>query len=648
MNEHTSRGRFALLADGSTVEIAEATPSDAADVQDMHERLSPENSYFRFFSMSRRAPEREAQRLCRPPDAEHAALLARLGGRLVGVASYEPAGRQGVAEVAFAVADDMHGRGVATLLLEHLVSLARQRHLTAFTAETMPENLAMLRVFTGAGLDVKRSFADGVVEVRMPLPSADSRQFDSYLDKVAGRASHADVASLRPLLLPASVAVVGAGRSRGSVGREILHNIVSGGYQGTIYPVNPNGGVIEGLTCVPAPSDLPDGVDVAVIAVPAAEVAGVAEQCGKRGVHALAVVSAGLGDTGADLLAICRQYGMRLVGPNTYGIAVPALKLNASFAASAPLAGDAGLVVQSGGIGLALLQHLSRLGIGVSSFASVGDKYDVSSNDMLTWWEQDEQTGLAILYLESYGNPRGFARTARRIGRTLPVLTVVGGRSAAGRRAAESHTATGTTPLVTQEALFGQAGIIATHSLGELVDVAALLATQPLPAGRRVAIVTNAGGVGALAADELTENGLTVATLSPATQELLHRLLPSRSAVSGPVDTTGAVAAEAFRACLELVAADGAVDALLAIGVPTAVADLTDAILTAEVGKPIAAVLLDRPESVSISADGGPRPHRVPVYSYPESAARALAQAARYREWRDTPIGHVPELGDVD
>jgi acyl-CoA synthetase (NDP forming) len=311
--------------------------------------------------------------------------------------------------------------------------------------------------------------------------------------------------------------------------------------------------------------------------------------------------------------------------------------------------------VQSGGIGLALLEQLSRLGIGVSSFASVGDKYDVSSNDLLTWWEQDEETSLAVLYLESFGNPRGFARTARRVGRKLPVLTVVGGRSAAGQRAAESHTADAT-PLVTQEALFGQAGIIATHSLGELVEAVAFLAAQPCPPGRRVAIVSNAGGAGALAADACVENGLTVVTLGVATREVLARLLPSGSAVSGPVDTTGAVHPDAFRACLEHVAADDGVDALLAIGVPTAVAELTDAIRTAIVAKPMAAVLLDRPESVGMlavaaadgAADAAQRPRRIPVYGYPESAARALAHAAGYREWRDTPQGQVPELSDVD
>jgi acyl-CoA synthetase (NDP forming)/RimJ/RimL family protein N-acetyltransferase len=647
---------YALLSDGSTVEIRRAQPQDADDIRQMHEQMSPDNAYFRFFSFSPQAPEREAQRLARPEGPDHAALLARLDGKLIGVASYEPTHRPGIAEIAFAVSDEMHGRGVATLLLEHLVSLARQRRLTAFAAETLPENLAMQRVFADAGLPVERQFADGVIELTMPLPGHDGGRLDHYLDAVAGRASTADVASLRHLLRPASVAVIGASRQRGSVGREILRNIVAAGFAGPVYPVNPLGRSMEGRACLASAAELPLGVDLAVIAVPPAAVPAAAAECGRRGVHALIVITASLGGEGADLLATCRRYGMRLVGPNCFGVASSAAHLNATFATAMPAAGTAGLVVQSGGVGIALLEHLGRLGIGISSFASVGDKYDVSSNDMLTWWEQDEQTKLAVLYVESFGSPRGFARTARRVGRHMPVLTVIGGRSAAGQRAAASHTAASATPVVTQEALFGQAGIIACRSLGELVDAAALLASQPLPAGRRVAIVSNAGGAGVLAADACGDSGLTVAVLDVRTQHRLAGLLPVGAAVSGPVDTTPSVSRETFRACLEAVAADNSVDALLALAVPTAIADLSAAILTAQVGKPMAAVLLDRPEAVSLLSRspgewGGlaaATGQRLPAYSYPESAARALSHAASYREWRDSQRGQVPELPDVD
>jgi acyl-CoA synthetase (NDP forming) len=314
--------------------------------------------------------------------------------------------------------------------------------------------------------------------------------------------------------------------------------------------------------------------------------------------------------------------------------------------------------MQSGGVGIALLEHLRRLGIGVTSFASVGDKYDVSSNDMLTWWERDEQTKLAVLYVESFGNPRAFARTARRVGRKLPVLTVIGGRSAAGQRAAASHTAASATPLVTQEALFEQAGIIATHSLGELIEAAAFVSCQPLPSGRRVAIVSNAGGAGVLAADACGDAGLAVATLGERTQRRLARLLPAGAAVAGPVDASATVSVKAFRACLEMVAADDGVDAVLAIGVPTAVADVSAAILTAQLDKPLVAALLDQAAAVSLvpasdgatagNAAGETDKSRIPVYSYPESAATALAHAVRYREWRDAQQGHVPELDDID
>ena len=646
VNQASGQGpSYALLPDGATIEIVQAAASDLADVRDMHERMSPDNAYLRFFSMSRQAPEREAQRLCRAADDEHAALLGRLAGRLVGVASYEPAGRPGVAEIAFAVSDEMHGRGVATLLLEHLVSLARQRHLTAFAAETLPENMAMQRVFADAGLPVERHYADGLIELTLPLPSHDGAGLDRYLDTVASRASRADIASLRHLLAPSSVAVIGAGRRRGSVGREILHNIVAGGFAGTVYAVNPRGHSMEGLSCLASAADLPSGVDLAVVAVPPAEVAPVAAQCGRRGVRALVVITASLDNgTGADLLAICRRYGMRLVGPNCFGLASAPARLNATFGDGLPAVGGIGLVVQSGGIGIALMQHLHALGLGISSFASVGDKYDVSSNDLITWWEQDEQTTLGVLYVESFGNPRAFARTARRVGTRIPLLTVVGGRSAAGQRAAATHTASSATPLVTREALFGQAGIIATHSLGELVDTLALLSAQPQPAGRRIAVISNAGGAGVLAADACADNGLTVATLDGRTQRKLTRLLPPGAAVSGPVDTTATISAAAFSACLTAIAADEAVDAVLAVAVPTAIADLRSALLSADLVKPLVAVLLDQNEALTL----GPEPSRVPAYNYPENAARALAHAVRYREWRAGQRGSVPELADVD
>ena len=678
MRARVSDRTYALLTDGGTVEIRPAHPGDAEDVRAMHAAMSPDNLYLRFFSLSPLNAEREAERVCRQPGPDHAALLAWLGDRLVGVASYECMSKRGVAEVAFAVPDDMHGRGIATLLLEHLVSIARECGVHAFTGEALAENTAMLAVFADAGLPVRRRLSDGVVQLEFPLPEGDADpNLDGYLDSVAARESRADVASLRHLLRPSSVAVIGASRRRGTVGREILRNIVTGGFAGDVYPVNPRARSLEGLRCLASVADLPEDVDLAVIAVPASAVTEVAAQCGQRGVRSLVVITSGLGADGADLLAICRRYGMRLVGPNCFGLAVPPLGLDATFDAAHPRPGTAGLVVQSGGIGISLLEQLSRLGIGVSSFASVGDKYDVSSNDMLTWWEKDGRTKLAVLYVESFGSPRKFARTARRVGQQMPVLTVLGGRSADGQRAAASHTAAAATPVVTQEALFAQAGVIAAAGLGELVEAAALLACQPLPVGERVAIVSNAGGAGVLAADACGDNGLRVAVLSRAAQRKLGKLLPPGSAVAGPVDTTAAVGRDAFRACLEQVAADDGVDAVLAVAVPTAIADLTQAISTAKVTKPMAAAVLDQPETVRLirrsdqeilpggeasvgpagppetagpaRRDAGvpPRAWAVPTYAYPESAARALGHAAAYYAWRVRQRGHVPELSGL-
>jgi acyl-CoA synthetase (NDP forming)/GNAT superfamily N-acetyltransferase len=655
---------YALLTDGSTIKIRPASPGDADAVRDMHAAMSPDNMYLRFFSLSPSAAQQEAQRVCREPEPDHAALLAWREGELIGVASYEPTGKEGVAEIAFAVSDHMHGRGVATLLLEHLVSVARRRKLTAFTAQTLADNTAMLRVFADAGLPVQRQSADGVVDMTFPLPGGETDQrLDGYLESVASRESRADVASLRHLLQPASVAVVGASRRRGTVGRAILRNIVTGGFVGNVYAVNPHAHSMEGVPCLTSVDDLPDAVDLAVIAVPAAAVPAVAAACGRRGVRSLVVITAGLGPQGADLLAICRRYGMRLVGPNCFGIAVPRIGLDATFAVQHPLAGSAGLVVQSGGVGVSLLEHLSRLGIGVSSFASVGDKYDVSSNDMLMWWDQDTATRLAMLYVESFGNPRAFARTARRVARRLPVLTVMSGRSAAGQRAAASHTAAAATPLVNQEALFAQTGIIAVPGLGELIEAAAMIASQPLPAGNRVAIVSNAGGAGVLAADACGDNGLQVVTLGSATQRKLAKLLPPGATFAGTVDTTAAVSLDAFSSCLEEVAADDGVDAVLVVTVPTAICDLRRVINVVDVTKPLAVVLLEQAETVRLlrrdgvvplSGDGTATPGvgrdgpgAVPAYAYPEDAARALGHAARYQAWRSRHRGSLPDFTGV-
>ena len=642
-------GVYALLADGTTAEIRPAAAGDFEAVRQMHRAMSPDNLYLRFFSISPAAADQEASRICRAPAADHAALLAWLGGELVGVASYECEGTSGTAEFAVAVADHVHHRGVATLLLDHLVSAARDQDVRTFTAEVLAENSAMLKVFADAGLHARRTWADGVAEVAFDLPGdAADPGWEPYLDAVADREGRADVASLRPLFAPRSVAVIGASRRPGGVGRVILHNIMTGGYAGQVWAVNPQAHELEGVLCVPSPAALPAAVDLAVLAVPARAVVSVAEECGKRGVRSLVVITAGLdSETKAALLACCRRYGMRMIGPNCFGVAVPGIALDATFGTSHPTAGTAGLAVQSGGVGIALAAQMSRLGIGISTFASLGDKSDVSGNDLLTWWDQDPATKLAVLYLESFGNPRKFGHTARHLGARMPVVTVDAGRSEAGQRAAASHTAAAASPLVTREALFAQAGIIAARDIGELLDTTALLASQPVPAGTRVAIVSNAGGAGVLAADACADAGLHVAVLDTGVQDSLRQMLPPGAEVTGPVDTTATVTAEAFGRCLEQVAADDGVDAILALAVPTAVADLVPAACSARVTKPLALALLGQAEAVRLLPSRPDERGMVPAYAYPRSVARALGNAARYGSWRARPPGHVPEFADL-
>jgi acyl-CoA synthetase (NDP forming)/GNAT superfamily N-acetyltransferase len=648
VSTQAGRGAYALLTDGTTIQIRAAVPEDFAVVRDLHAKMSPDNLYLRFFSMSRAAAEQEARRICRPPGPDHAALLAVLDDRVVGCGAYELSGDgSGSAEVAMTVADDMHGRGIGTLLLEHLVSLARGQGVRTFVAETLTENTLMLQVFANAGLRAHRTLEDGVYDLRFPLPAREGdADLGTYRDAVAERERSADVASLRHALAPASVAVIGAGHSPGLVGRAILDNIVTGGFSGPVYAVGPDTAGLDGVAYGPSTAELPEQVDLAVIAVPAPDVPGVAEDCGRRGVKALVVTTPGLDGAGrAELVGICRRHGMRLVGPTSFGVANTAISLDATYAARHPRPGMAGLALQStGGTGFVLLEHLSRLGIGISTLVSLGDKDDVSGTDMLLWWESDPATRLAVLYLGSFGNPRKFARTARAVGRTMPVLTVNAGRDVAGLRLAAIHAAAQVTPQLTRQALFQQAGVIATASLGELLDAAALLASQPVPAGAKVGVVSNTRGGGVLAADACGDAGLQVAILGQDTQRALAVLLPPGAAVAGPVDTTAVVSPDIFRSCVELVGADSGVDAVLAVTATTAAGDLVPEVAAAGLPVPIAAAVMDQLEAVRLlpGPDGDSR--AVPAYAYPESAAHALGHAARYGTWRSRPPGTIADI----
>ncbi|MFE2264514.1 bifunctional acetate--CoA ligase family protein/GNAT family N-acetyltransferase [Streptomyces griseosporeus] len=642
----------ALLADGTTVCIRPVRPGDRDQLRGLYEEMSPENLRLRFFVASRRSAEEAADRACAPPRPGYRALLAERQGRVIGLAEYDAGTAAGVeADLSIAVADGDHHRGVGTLLVEHLVSAARAAGVTAFTADALSENHEVLRLFTDLGLRTTRRFDGPEVRCTILLDTD-----DAYLSAVEARGRAADIRSLRPLLEPRVVAVVGAGRKPGSVGRALLHHLKEGGYPHLLFAVNPAAASILGVPGYPSVAALPRTPDLVVVAVPAAAVPAVAEECGKAGVRALLVVTAGLGAGQArELLAACRAYDMRLVGPNCLGLSNtdPALRLDATFAAGHPRPGTAGVAVQSGGVGIALLDGLSRLGVGVSTFVSLGDKYDVSGNDLLQWWESDGRTGLALLHLESFGNPRAFSRTARRVTRRMPVLTVDAGRTDAGRRAAASHTAAAATRTMTRGALFTQAGITATRSVGELLQAVALLHSQPLPAGPRVAVLTNAGGAGVLAADACAEAGLSLPAPTTALADDLCAVLPEGGTAGNPVDATAAVTEEQLGACLDALLRHGGIDAVLVALVPTAVAAATgDDLVRAVTGgggrrpKPVALVRLEQALPVELLPAAGDT--TVPSYAEPQAAARALAHAAHRTAWLNRPAGTVPALDGVD
>lgn len=644
----------ALLADGTTVRIRPLRPTDHAAVRHLHATLTDADLRLRFFTVDRRAPQRTADRLCGAGGPGMCALGAFAGDELVGVAeSQRDADDPGTADIALAVAEGHHRLGIGTLLLEHLVHAARSQGVHLFTADSLADNHAVQQVFTDLGLHLRRTLDHGEIRIEVDLDEDD----EHYREVVDARDRAADVASLVPLLRPRSVAVIGAGRGPGSVGRSVLEKIGAGGFTGALYAVNPHADRIAGVPCHPDVAALPTAPDLAVVAVPAAAVPETAEQCGRAGVRALVVLTAGLDrDQGRALLDACRRHSIRLVGPNCLGIASTGgdSPLDATFSARRPVAGTAGVAVQSGGVGIALLERLGRLGIGVSDFVSLGDKYDVSGNDLLRWWERDGRTELAVLHLESFGNPRVFARTARRVARRMPVLTVDAGRSEAGRRGAASHTSAAATPTVARQALFGQAGITATRSIGDLVGAALLLSTQPLPGpAGTVAVVSNAGGVGVLAADACTEAGLTVPPLPATLAEQLGAVLPAGASTANPVDTTAAVGPDALRACLDLLATGGAVDAVLVCLAPTALGvtpgrDPLEALRhgPARRPRPVAAALLDQEaaERRLTTGDGG----SIPAYADPQSAVRALAHAVERARALARPTRPAPEPAGLD
>ncbi len=648
-----------ILRDGSTATVRIAHNVDAPAVVEFFHRLSPESRERRFFSLAE-PNAKTVVALCDSSDplSKLTLVVTRMSAgkeAIVGVGSYIAAG-DGRAEVAFAVEDELQGKGIGTQLLERLALLATRAGITRFWAVTKSENRGMIEVFRRSGFPLHERFDRGYLELDFSvLPTEASVLGSEMRDRVF------TAASLRPFFQPRGVAVVGASRKPGSIGRRILDALLLNGFRGAIYAVNPQAAEIGPVRAYPSVKDLPEPVDLAVIAVPRDLVLRVVDECAERGVKALVVITAGFAEIDesgralqSQLLQRVRGHGIRMVGPNCMGLLNTAVKLNASFSPVFPPPGGIAMSSQSGALGLAILSLAAHRQIGVSTFVSVGNKADVSGNDLLEYWEVDENTRVILLYLESFGNPRRFARLARRVGRVKPIVAVKSGRTIAGGRAAGSHTAALAANDVAVDALFRQTGVIRAETLDEMFEIAVALEHQPLPRGRRVGIVTNAGGPGILCTDACEAGGLKVSELSEKTKTELRTFLPASASVSNPVDMIASAGPDSYRRAITTLLPSGDVDALVVLYIPvdrsgadTVTAAIADGIQQARQsggsGKPVFICMMSNENSRALRLPG----ETVPVYLFPETPAKVLSKTAAYSEWRRKPPAMVPGFPDV-
>ncbi len=647
------RVRDVILRDGGTLRLRPPTPADRAALHAFYEALSPQSRYLRFHAV--RSPEAAFSESILDPDwDERGVLLAELaeGGemRVVALAEFARLRDRRRAEAAFVVADAHQRRGIGTRLLEQLAAEAIAIGIELFEAEVLSADLQMLRVFESAGFGISQVMEGGEVRVELRITPT-----DAYLAQVDARDHTGVSASLRAFFQPSSVAVVGASAKPGSIGGSLFRNLVDGGFQGQAIPVNRTGEAVAGVASVKTVCELATPPDLAVVCVPGPAVLAAVDDVLAAGVRAVCVISAGFAEVGAEgierqaqLLAHIRAAGARLIGPNCLGLAVPPLAMNATFAGAAFPPGPIGFSSQSGALGLAVLEHAASRGLGLSSFVSVGNKADVSSNDLLEYWEDDPTTGLILLYMESLGNPERFGRIARRVSRAKPIVAMKSGITRQGAKAAGSHTAALAGADSAVEALFRQAGVVRVRTLEELLDVATLLSAQPLPRGNRVAIATNAGGLGILCVDASVGAGLEPAELAEETCQALRAVLPAEASVANPVDMLGSATAETYAAAVPLLVADPGVDAVIILFAPPIVAtgsQVAGAVAEAVAGleghaKPVLGVIMGE-------RDDHP-PGGFARFAFPESAARALGVALERSRWLRRLAGSTPELQDCD
>ncbi|MGH3423928.1 MAG: GNAT family N-acetyltransferase [Nocardioidaceae bacterium] len=626
-----------VLRDGRAAQLRPITSDDAEGLVEFYSRVSDQSKYYRFFAPYPTLSERDVARFTHVDYNRRVAFVVTIGTAIIAVGRYD-AIDESEAEVAFLVEDAHQGRGLGQLLLEHLAQAGRECGIAKFVAEVLPENVRMIQVFREQGYQVEGSVEDGVMRLVFGIDPT-----DTAVGVMQAREHRAEAASIERFFNAKSVAVVGASRRQDTIGQAMVRNLVLGDYSGAVYAVNPQAEAVSGLPAYSTVQDIPGDVELAIVAVPAESVPEVVLDCAAKGVHGLVVISSGFAETGDEgrrrqrrLLGLARSYGLRLVGPNCLGVinTASSMRLNASLSPLMPPRGRVGFFCQSGALGVAILESVDRRGLGLSTFVSAGNRADVSGNDLLQYWEEDDATEVVLLYLESIGNPRKFSRIARRVGRRKPIVAVKSGRSTQGVPVGHAVRQT-TAPQMAVDAMFRQAGVIQVETLDEMFDVAQLLAHQPLPRGPRIAVVGNSDALGLLVADAATASGLTVS------EQL----------------SLGATAnADDFEQALDAAIDHPEVDAVVAVYIPPLnttgeeVANVLAAV-GEQSDKPIVSTFLGSegvPELLRVpDVEGAAGRGSVPSYSAPESAVRALARVVTYAEWAGRVQGETAHYADT-
>ncbi len=627
-----------LLLDGGAARLRPIRPDDAEPLVEFYSRVSPESKYLRFFAPYPSLSQREVRRFTNVDHRDRVAFVVTIGPAMIAVGRYDRVADDD-AEVAFLVEDAHQGRGAAQLLLEHLAQAGRETGVSRFVAEVLPDNIRMIQTFRDAGYQVASGIEEGVLRLEFPI-----RATDTAVGVMRSREHRAEARSMERFFVAHGVAIIGASRRQDTIGATLVRNLVLGGYSGRVYAVNPAADAVAGMPAYTSVQEIPDTVDLAIVAVPAEAVQDVVLDCAAKGVHGLIVISSGFAETGEEgrkrqrrLVGLSRSYGLRLVGPNCLGVINTAadISLNASLSPVLPPRGRVGFFCQSGALGVAILETVVRRGLGISTFVSAGNRADVSGNDLLQYWEEDDATEVVLLYLESIGNPRKFSRIARRVGRVKPVVAVKSGRTTQGVPVGHSVRAT-VAPQAAVDAMFRQAGVVQVDTLDEMFDVAQLLAHQPLPLGPRVAVVGNSDALGLLAADAASASGLVI----------------EKSVALGHE-----ASAEDFEQALDDAIDSPSVDAVVAVFIPplNTTGEQVANVLAAvgeQSEKPIVSTFLGAegvPELLRVpDLAGSAGRGSVPSYPAPESAVRALARVVAYSQWVNRPQGAVTVLDGVD